>query len=87
MQKACDAYLTARQEVSILSEVIHEHIVQIIALSTHPLALVLDLAPGGSLGNILEQQGKEGELLSTFTIKQIILQVSFLSLISFLALS
>jgi len=75
MQRACDAYLTARQEVSILQEITHAHIVSLLGLSTQPLGLVLELAPHGSLGDILVKMKSYGQDLSVYTIKQIIIQV------------
>ncbi|KAK3091447.1 hypothetical protein FSP39_019911 [Pinctada imbricata] len=76
MENASVAYLTARQEVSILRSIHHDHIVPLLGLSTRPLALVLSLAPLGSLGNRLQQMHSNNRLLSVYTIKQILLQVA-----------
>uniref|UniRef100_A0A2C9JFX8 non-specific serine/threonine protein kinase n=1 Tax=Biomphalaria glabrata TaxID=6526 RepID=A0A2C9JFX8_BIOGL len=76
LEKACHAYLTARQEVSILSQLEHPNIVPLIALHLKPLSLVLALAPHGSLDAKLSQMNKLGEYFPLFVIKDIILQVS-----------
>lgn len=73
---AVTAYLTARQEVSILRSIRHDHIVPLLGLSARqPLALVLSLAPKGSLRNELDMRNKINARLSVFTIKQIVIQV------------
>ncbi|XP_033739221.1 leucine-rich repeat serine/threonine-protein kinase 1-like isoform X2 [Pecten maximus] len=76
MQRACDAYLTARQEVSILQDIQHHHMVPLIGLSITPLGLILELAPHGSLRGILDKIKSGGQRLSVATIKQTIIQVS-----------
>lgn len=76
MENATSAYLTARQEISILQTIDHQNIVPLLGLSLRPLALVLSLAPLGSLGNKLLQIGNDGRRLSVYAIKQIVLQVN-----------
>uniref|UniRef100_K1R5J3 non-specific serine/threonine protein kinase n=1 Tax=Magallana gigas TaxID=29159 RepID=K1R5J3_MAGGI len=76
MENATSAYLTARQEISILQTIDHQNIVPLLGLSLRPLALVLSLAPLGSLGNKLLQIGNDGRRLSVYAIKQIVLQVA-----------
>lgn len=76
MENATSAYLTARQEISILQTIDHGNIVPLLGLSLRPLALVLSLAPLGSLGNKLLQIGNDGRRLSVYAIKQIVLQVN-----------
>ncbi|XP_061197490.1 leucine-rich repeat serine/threonine-protein kinase 1-like [Saccostrea echinata] len=75
MENATSAYLTARQEISILQTIQHQNIVPLLGLAMRPLSLVLSLAPQGSLGNKLLQIGQEGKRLSVYAIKQIVLQV------------
>ena len=75
MENATSAYLTARQEISILQTIKHENIVPLLGLALRPLALVLCLAPQGSLGDKLQQIGMDGRRLSVYAIKQIVLQV------------
>ncbi|XP_063446430.1 leucine-rich repeat serine/threonine-protein kinase 1-like isoform X1 [Mytilus trossulus] len=77
LEMAVSAYLTARQEVSILRSIRHDHIVPLLGLSARqPLALVLSLAPKGSLRNELDMRNKINARLSVFTIKQIVIQVA-----------
>ncbi|GFN83148.1 leucine-rich repeat serine/threonine-protein kinase, partial [Plakobranchus ocellatus] len=76
MEHACSAYLTVRQEVSILTKLEHEHIVPLIGLCLRPLALLLDLAPMGALNSKIEELRGQGELLPLFVIKQITVQVA-----------
>ena len=77
LEMAVTAYLTARQEVSILRSIRHEHIVPLLGLSSRqPLALVLSLAPKGSLRNELDMRKKNNQRLSVFNIKQIVIQVN-----------
>ncbi|KAK3770733.1 hypothetical protein RRG08_011777 [Elysia crispata] len=76
MEHACSAYLTARQEVSILTRLQHEHIVPLVGLCLRPLALLLDLAPKGDLSSRLEELHSQGELLPLFVIKQVAMQVA-----------
>ncbi|KAH9518581.1 hypothetical protein Btru_005705, partial [Bulinus truncatus] len=76
LEKACHAYLTARQEVSILTQLKHPNMVPLIALNLKPLSLVLELAPHGSLDAKLAQMLKNGEYFQLFVIKEIIIQVA-----------
>ena len=41
LEKVCQAYTTARQEVSILQTVHHPHIVPLLGFSRKPLALII----------------------------------------------
>lgn len=75
MELACRAYLTARQEVSILRQLDHPNIVPLIGLCLQPLCLVLMLAPQGSLDAKLSELNSHGEQLPLFVIRQIIIQV------------
>ena len=75
LEKVCQAYTTARQEVSILQTVCHPHIVPLLGFSRRPLALLLALAPMGSLQDLLEKRHKEGLRLPVFVIKQVVIQV------------
>ncbi|KAL3877512.1 hypothetical protein ACJMK2_035210 [Sinanodonta woodiana] len=76
LETACTAYLTARQEVSILQTIKHPHIVALLGLSKSPLSLLLSLAPMGALGSILHNLHRDGLRLPVFVIKQVIIQVS-----------
>ncbi|KAK3593623.1 hypothetical protein CHS0354_025515 [Potamilus streckersoni] len=76
LETACTAYLTARQEVSILQTIRHPHIVALLGLSKSPLSLLLNLAPMGALGSILHSLHRDGLRLPVFVIKQVVIQVS-----------
>nr|KAG5713801.1 hypothetical protein BaRGS_024428 [Batillaria attramentaria] len=52
LEAACSAYLTARQEVSILEQLSHPNIVPFLGLALQPLSLVLGLAPNGALSSV-----------------------------------
>ena len=80
LEKVCQAYTTARQEVSILQTVHHPHIVPLLGFSRRPLALLLALAPMGSLQDLLEKRHKEGLRLPVFVIKQVVIQVRAVTL-------
>lgn len=75
MEQACRAYLAARQEVSILSQLEHPNIVPLIGLCLQPLCLILKLAPCGSLDVKLRELNSRGELLPFFVIRQLVIQV------------
>ena len=75
LEAACSAYLTARQEVSILEQLSHEHIVPFIGLALQPLSLVLGLAPHGALSSVLKRLNEAGTHLPLFVLRQVILQV------------
>lgn len=77
LQYACKAYCTARQELSILSNLQHINIVPLIGVCTKPLALILDLAPGGALDQTLKLYRRSGAKFDAFMLQAIILQVRF----------
>ncbi|XP_060572575.1 leucine-rich repeat serine/threonine-protein kinase 1-like [Ruditapes philippinarum] len=76
LETICAAYTTARQEVSILQTVEHPHIVPLLGLSRRPLALILALAPLGSLHSIFEDRHKDGLRLPVWVIRQVVIQVA-----------
>ncbi|KAL4240953.1 hypothetical protein ACF0H5_001736 [Mactra antiquata] len=76
LETVCGAYTTARQEVSILESIEHPHIVPLLGLSRRPLALLLSLAPLGSLRSIFDKRHKQGQRLPVGVIKQIVIQVA-----------
>ena len=79
MKFSCEAYLNVRKELSILLALKHEHIVSLLGVSTHPLCLVLSLAPQGSLSARLEEYHRKGVKLPVYAIHLIIKQVGFIS--------
>ncbi|GAB6033061.1 hypothetical protein CHUAL_012677 [Chamberlinius hualienensis] len=76
MQYASKAYCTARQELSILSTLRHPNIVPLVGICTHPLSLVLELAPQGSLDVMLKNYRRSGAKLNVFVIQKIIVQIA-----------
>jgi len=76
LQYACKAYCTARQELNILLNLQHTNIVPLIGVCTKPLALVLDLAPGGALDQTLKHYRRSGAKFDAFTLQAIILQAA-----------
>ncbi|XP_043263337.1 leucine-rich repeat serine/threonine-protein kinase 1 [Colletes gigas] len=76
LQYACKAYCTARQELNILLTLRHTNIVPFIGIVVSPLALVLDLAPGGALYQALYHYRRSGTKLDPYTLQAIILQVA-----------
>lgn len=76
LETACNAYLTARQEVSILEQLSHDHIVPFLGLALQPLCLVLGLAPHGALNSVLKKVHDAGTYLPLFVIRKVIIQVA-----------
>lgn len=75
-QYACKAYCSARQELNILINLKHPHIVPLIGICTNPLAIVLDLAPMGALDKRLKHYQRSGDKLTARSIQQVILQIA-----------
>ena len=75
MKSACEAYLNARKELSILLSLNHPHIVPLLGITLHPLSLVLSLAPMGALNEQLKDYVRAGARLASWTISAIIKQV------------
>lgn len=73
---ACDAYLNARKELSILLSLRHNNIVPLIGIAVRPLCLCLSLAPKGSLNNVLQLFKRAGCRLPVNVIKRIITQTA-----------
>ena len=77
LENACSAYLTARQEVSILEQLSHPHIVPFLGLALQPLSLVLGLAPNGAFDSVLKKLNAADSHLPLFVVRQVIMQVCF----------
>ncbi len=75
MKHACEAYLNARKELSILLSLRHRYIVPLLGLSLQPLCLVLSLAPMGALYDRLTEFRRAGARLAHHTLQRIIVQV------------
>ena len=67
-----------KKELSILSPLHHENIVELIGVTLTPLGLVLELAPRGSLRSMLKEFAAEGCRLQPAAIQAVIIQVSWL---------
>ena len=76
LQYACKAYCTARQELNILLNLKHPNIVPFVGLCTKPLALVLQLAPMGSLDHIIKNYRRSGTHFDVWVLQKVILQIS-----------
>ncbi len=72
---ACEAYLNARKELSILLALHHDNIVPLVGLSLQPLCLILSLAPLGALNFHLQEHQRAGARLAAYTVARIALQV------------
>lgn len=75
-QSACKSYCTARHEVNILQTLNHPNIVSFIGLCCRPLAIVLELAPLGSLADVFKNYKRARMRIDQFTIQRSLLQVA-----------
>ncbi|XP_072178814.1 leucine-rich repeat serine/threonine-protein kinase 1-like [Diadema setosum] len=73
---SCEAYRTARKELSIINNLDHPHIVPFLGFCRHPMCLILELAPQGALDTKLENFKRVGARLSPQTLQQLVVQVS-----------
>ena len=64
-----------KKELSILSPLRHENIVELIGVTLTPLGLVLELAPRGSLRSILKEFAFASQRLQPAAIQAVIIQV------------
>ena len=78
MKNACEAYLNARKELTILLSLHHNNIVPLLGVSLQPLCLILKLAPLGSLSDQLSEYRRAGARLPVTAITTIIKQVTHL---------
>lgn len=76
MQYACKAYCTARTELNILASLKHPNIASIIGICPKPLALVLTLAPHGSLDTHIKAFRRSGTRIATLVLQKAFLQIS-----------
>ena len=76
IQLAAKAYTVARQEIAILGNLSHAHIVSMLGLSVRPLAIVLELAPLGNLKEILDDYKKHVCPLRPLVVQQAAVQIS-----------
>ncbi|XP_033120529.1 leucine-rich repeat serine/threonine-protein kinase 1-like isoform X2 [Anneissia japonica] len=76
LRNSCEAYHTARKELSIIMTLDHSHIVPLLGFCRQPMCLILELAPHGALDARLEDYKRVGARLTSPVIQQIIVQVS-----------
>lgn len=75
-QCACKSYCTARHEVNILLTISHPNIVAFVGICLRPLAIVLELAPLGSLADVFKNYKRACSRIEPFTVQRAILQVA-----------
>ncbi|CAB3410737.1 unnamed protein product [Caenorhabditis bovis] len=76
LEFACRAYCTSRQELSLLSRMKHPNVIGLVGVCTSPLSLIVELAPLGSLNQLLASHRKSGTKLSLGVIKESAVQVA-----------
>ena len=76
LQYACKAYCTARTELNILASLKHSNIASCIGICPKPLALVLTLAPQGSLDTHTKAYRRSGVRIAAHVLQQAFLQIS-----------
>ena len=72
---SCEAFRTARKELSIMLNLDHPQIVPLIGFCRQPMSLVLELAPDGALDSKLEDYKRVGARLAPCTLQKIVVQV------------
>ena len=72
---SCEAYRTARKELSIMNNLDHPHIVPLLGFCRHPMCLILELAPQGALDTKLENFKRVGARLTPHTLQELVVQV------------
>ena len=75
-----DGFSGVKKELSILSPLKHPHIIQLHGVMMRPLGLILELAPLGSLKNILHDYGEAHAHLHISTTKQVVIQVHLITM-------
>ena len=70
------SYRMIRKEVLFLSTLCHHNLTQLCGVSTHPLMLLMELAPLGSLSSILKQYRNANQVLSPAVLQASTFQVS-----------
>ncbi|XP_022107622.1 leucine-rich repeat serine/threonine-protein kinase 1-like isoform X2 [Acanthaster planci] len=73
---SCEAFRTARKELSIMLNLEHPQIVPLIGFCRQPMSLILELAPEGALDSKLEDYKRVGARLTPCTFQKILVQVS-----------
>ena len=70
-----DGFCGVKKELSILSPLKHPHIIQLHGVMMRPLGLILELAPLGSLKDILRDYAEARAHLHISVTKQVVIQV------------
>ena len=70
-----DGFGSVKKELSILSPLKHPHIIQLHGVMMRPLGLILELAPLGSLKDILRDYAEAHAHLHISVTKQVVIQV------------
>jgi serine/threonine protein kinase len=79
MRAAAKAYITCRQELSVLLTCgSHPNIVPFVGLCTRPLSIILQYAPMGSLESILKEYKRTNTQLGLTIYQKLITQVYLL---------
>ena len=76
-----NGFAIVKKELSLLSRLKHPHIIQLHGVIMRPLGLILELAPLGSLKNILHNYAEAHTHLHISVIKQVMIQVHMLNYI------
>ena len=74
-----DGFGSVKKELSILSPLKHPHIIQLHGVMMRPLGLILELAPLGSLKNMLHEYAEAHAHLHISVTKQVVIQVCFVT--------
>ncbi|XP_028415469.1 leucine-rich repeat serine/threonine-protein kinase 1-like isoform X2 [Dendronephthya gigantea] len=75
-QMYTDAYRSIRQELSILIDLNHPHILQLKGFCLNPLSLILEFAPKKSLDKILADYKRAGSRLDPYVLQKCVVQCS-----------
>ena len=70
-----DGFGGVKKELSILSPLKHPHIIQLHGVMMRPLGLILELAPLGSIRDILQDYAEAHAHLHISVTKQVVIQV------------
>jgi hypothetical protein len=77
LQKRISSFRSIRQELSILINLNHPHILQLKGFCLNPLSLILEFAPLKSLDKILEDYKRAGPRLDPYVLQKCVVQVGF----------
>ena len=81
LEDLCQVYADVRSEFNKLMTANHRHIVDCIGFCVASLSFVLELAPLGSLKNIMERHRKSGFYVCPNSLIDIVTQVGIIQLL------